>query len=152
MSLESARKRFPNMPDVEALPKGKYVTVYRFEGEEKTAGGLFVPDDHRKVRSRGILLAAGLQAMDELADALIEIGDEVTFAPFSGEDRETERKKAGQATQTLLECFVEDISSSVDALKRADDYDLIRSDGTDEYEAGTHYYRRKTSIKKGRAA
>ena len=152
MSLADKRKIFPNMPAVEYGPMGKNVLLYRIEGEEKTVGGLYVPDANREIKSRGILLAAGLAALDVLADALIEIGDEVCIARFGGDDREIKRRE-GQAKATILECKVEDINGSVEQLERAKGYDIIRSDGDDGYEAGTHYYRKKTEAKqKGRAA
>jgi chaperonin GroES len=151
MSLADARKRFPSMPPVEYGPMGKNVLLYRIEGEEKTVGGIIVPDANREVRSRGILLAAGLGALDVLADALIEIGDEVCIARFGGDDREIKRQ-AGGAKTTILECKVEDINGSVEQPERAKGYDIVRSDGEDGYEAGTHYYRRKEAARKGKAA
>lgn len=151
--LEEARKRYPGMPaSLEYLPKGKRVIIYRLDGEEKTAGGLYVPEEHREVRSRGVLMAAGLAAMDELHDALIEIGDEVCIGRFAGDDRELKRRE-GSARVTILECFAEDIAGSVDAVKRSENYDVVRSDGDDGYEYGEHRYEpRQAERRKGRAA
>lgn len=142
MSLADAKKRFPEMPEIEYLPMGKNVLVYRIPGEEKTAGGLFVPDANREVKSRGILLAAGLAARDILADNLIEIGDEVCGARWGWEDRDTKRKE-GAAVSTIAECKVEDILGSVDALRRAESYEVVRDEKTGEH----NYLKRK-----GRAA
>lgn len=151
MSLEDARKRFKDIEEEEYLPKGNRVLVYRIHGEEKTASGkLFVPDAHREVKSRGILLAAGLKAMDELAEAFIHIGDEVFVGRFAGDDREV--NKAGEARKTVWELFSEDICGSVEAKQRAKAYEVVCSDGTDGYAVGIHYYRIRDQAKKGRAA
>jgi chaperonin GroES len=151
VSLEEKRKLYPKMPAIEYGPMGKNVLIYRIDGDEKTAGGLYVPEENREVKSRGILMAAGLGAMDKLADALIEIGDEVCLARFGGDDREIKRK-ATEARATILECKVEDILGSVEQPARAESYDIIRSDGEDGYEYGTHYYRPKAEAKTKRRA
>jgi len=114
-----------DIPRVGYLPLGKNVLIFRLEGEEKTKGGIIVPDEHKEVKSRGILLAAGLAARDILADGLIEIGDEVCFAYFAGRDRKTEERNAGTAGKSILECKVEDILGSVDALERVKDYEIV---------------------------
>ena len=125
--LEEKRKRY-DLPNPAYLPLGKNVLIFRLEGEEKTKGGIIVPDVHKEVKSRGILLAAGLQARDILADGLIEIGDEVCFAHFAGRDRQTGERDAGTAGKAILECKVEDILGSVDALERVKDYDIVYDD------------------------
>lgn len=122
--MRPALRKELDIPKIGYLPMGKNVLIFRLEGEEKTAGGIIVPDVHKEVKSRGILLAAGLAARDVLADALIDIGDEVCFAHFAGRDREVE-KREGKAPAKILECKVEDILGSVDALDRVKDYDIV---------------------------
>ena len=114
-----------DIPALAYLPIGKNVLIFRLEGEDKTKGGIIVPDVHKEVKSRGILLAAGLQARDILADGLIEIGDEVCFAHFAGRDRQTGERDAGTAGKAILECKVEDILGSVDALERIKGYNIV---------------------------
>lgn len=152
MSIETARKRFKDIPEVEYLPKGNRVLVYRIQGEEKTSGGLYVPDAHREVKNRGILLAAGLKALDELEEACIKVGDEVYVGRFAGDDRDSKERKEGEAKRSVWELFSEDICGSVEALERVKAFDVVCSDGTDGYEVGVHYYKPKAEAKKGRAA
>lgn len=125
--MKAALRKELDIPALPYLPLGKNVLIFRLEGEEKTKGGIYVPDEHREVKSRGILLAAGLAARDVLADGLIEIGDEVCFAHFAGRDREVE-KREGRAPSKILECKVEDVLGSVDALERVKDYDIVYDD------------------------
>lgn len=122
MSLAEKRSKY-DIPEIAYLPIGKNVIIWRIGGEEKTRGGIYVPEEHREVKSRGILLAAGLAARDILADGLIEIGDEVCFGHYAGRDREVGREE-GKSASKLLECKVEDILGSVDAIARSKDYEI----------------------------
>lgn len=124
MNLDEKRKKY-DIPAIPYLPFGKNVLVYRFEGASKTAGGLEIPDEYREVKSRGILLAAGLAAMDILADGLIDIGDEVCCSHYAGRDRKTEGREAGEVARSVWEMKVEDILGSVDALKRSEKYKVV---------------------------
>ena len=118
-----ANREHLDIPKLPYLPLGKNVLIYRLAGEEKTKGGIIVPDVHKEVKSRGILLAAGLAARDILADGLIEIGDEVCFGHYAGRDRKD--REAGSAEKAILECKVEDVLGSVDALERIKEYDIV---------------------------
>jgi chaperonin GroES len=119
----NASPKHYDIPALPYLPMGKNVLIYRLDGEEKTKGGIVIPETAKEVRSRGILLAAGLAARDILADGLIEIGDEVCFAHYAGRDREVE-KREGKAPSKILECKVEDVLGSVDALERVKEYEI----------------------------
>lgn len=134
--LDEARKKY----DIPELPYGsawKNVQIFRFAGDEKTAGGLYVPQTSQGVRSRGILLDAGLAATDALADELIEIGDEVYFGHFAGRDREVEQRQGREAGR-ILECKVEDIHGSKEQLQRRKNYVRYRDPETNE-----HMWRKK---------
>ncbi len=133
----NASPRHLDIPPLPYLPLGKNVLIYRIDGEEKTIGGIVIPQTSQEVKSRGILLAAGLVARDVLADGLIEIGDEVCFAHYAGRDREVE-KREGKAPSKILECKVEDVLGSVDALDRVKNYDVVYDD-----EAEGRIYRKK---------
>ncbi len=143
MTLEEKRKAY-GIPAIPYLPAGKRCIVWRLPPEEKTSAGLFIPAAHETVKSRGILLAAGLAARDILHDSIIEIGDEVLFGRFAGIEREIERPES--ATQAkIIEMAVEDIGGSVEAIAR------LASDYTIEYdeENGEHRYEpRKPSTRK----
>ncbi len=122
--LDERRKKY-DIPPLSYLPLGKNVLIYRIEANDKTPGGLHIPDAYKPVYSRGILLAAGLEARDILAGGLVEIGDEVCFGQYALRDRETAERTAGIAPRTIGECKVEDVLGSVDALERVKDYDVV---------------------------
>lgn len=135
MSLEAKRKKY-DIPEIPYAPIGKNVLIWRIEGEEKTAGGLYVPETSKEVKSRGVLLAAGLAAMDIFADNLVEVGDEVCFAHYAGRERDAE-KVVGGVSKRILECKAEDVLGSVDAIKRSQNYRL------EVNEDNEHYWRAK---------
>ena len=139
--MRAALRKELDIPQIGYLPIGKNVLIFRLEGEEKTKGGIIVPDAHKEVKSRGILLAAGLAARDILADGLIDIGDEVCFAHFAGRDREVE-KHEGKAPSKILECKVEDILGSVDAIERVKDYEIVYVEPSEQW-AGGRIYQKK---------
>jgi chaperonin GroES len=131
-----------NVPAVPYLPVGEVVLVYRLPSEEKTAGGLYVPEEHRSPVSSGILIAAGLAARDVMVDALIEVGDIVYFARFAGDEKEFKRDEA-KVGQKLLQLKVREILGSADGLERSKDYRIVLK----TYEDGTseHVYERKAA-------
>lgn len=135
MSLEEKRKKY-DIPALPYLPIGKNVLIWRIEAEEKTAGGIIIAEVAREVKSRGVLLAAGLAAMDIFADNLVEVGDEVCFAHYAGRDRETGERQAGEVRKRILECKAEDVLGSVDAIKRSQGYRL------DVNEDNEHFWRK----------
>lgn len=124
MSLDEKRKKY-DIPAIPYLPKAQNCLVYRLNGEEKTAGGLFIPDEHKEIKTRGVLLAAGCEAMDELADGLIEIGDEVCCAHYAGRDRKEEGRQAGEVARSVWEMKVQDILGSVEAVERSKNYEMV---------------------------
>jgi chaperonin GroES len=131
-----------NIPPVPYLPVGEVVLVYRLPSDEKTAGGLYVPEEHRSPVSAGILIAAGLAARDVMADALIETGDIVYFARFAGDEKEFKREAAGKA-EKLLQLKMREILGSADALERSRNYEVAlrtNEDGTTE-----HIYKRRAA-------
>jgi len=135
MSLTEKRQKY-DIPAIPYAPIGKNVLIWRIEGDEKTAGGIVIPETNREVKSRGVLLAAGLAAMDIFADNLVEIGDEVCFAHYAGRDRETGERIAGSTSKRILECKAEDVLGSVDAIERSKGYRL------DVNEDNEHFWRK----------
>lgn len=122
-----------DIPEIPYLPMGKNVLIFRIPEEERTAGGLYIPDSGKEPQSRGVVLAAGLQARDIMADALIEIGDVVWFGKYAGWDSEVSREAASKATK-ILQVKIEDVNGSVDAKGRVNDYHVDRD------EEGQHFY------------
>lgn len=114
--LRERRKEY-SIPGLPYLPKGKCVLIYRLPSETRTAGGLIIPEDAEEAKPMGVLLAAGLGAMDELRDALIEIGDIVWFARYAGWEKEVERDPMNKGRH-ILQADSKEILGSVDALDR----------------------------------
>ncbi len=71
------------------------VVVKRLEGEEKTKGGIIIPDTAKEKPQEGEVIAVGPGARDEsgkLAPLDVKAGDRVLFGKWSG----TEVKIDGQ--------------------------------------------------------
>ncbi len=65
------------------------VLVKRIESEEKTAGGLYIPDSAKEKPSRGQIIAAGPGKRDEkgaLVAMCVKAGDLVLFGKYAGTD------------------------------------------------------------------
>ena len=63
------------------------VLVERVEREEKTAGGLIIPDSAKEKPAEGIVVAAGAGAKDDDGDRIamdVKAGDKVLFGKWSG--------------------------------------------------------------------
>ena len=124
--LEKLTKEY-DIPKTPYLPMGKVCLVFRMPSEEKTAGGLYIPEEHAGPKPYGVLVAAGLQAREILRDALIEIGDVVYFGRFEGDEKEFKREEAKKG-KYLLQLKVEGILGSVDALDRIKEYDIVEDE------------------------
>lgn len=133
ISDEQRQKR--DLPEPFYLPAMNNVLVYRFKAEDKTKGGIIMPDTAKPVYSRGILLAMGLQAYDKLSDALIEVGDEVFLAHYAGRDRDEAARQAGQPPVSMVELKAEDVLGSIEAKQRVKDYTIgLDDDGNSMYQ------------------
>ncbi|MCK0209540.1 co-chaperone GroES [Starkeya koreensis] len=63
------------------------VVVKRLEAEEKTAGGIIIPDTAKEKPSQGEVVAAGPGARDEAGKLVpldVKAGDKVLFGKWSG--------------------------------------------------------------------
>ncbi|SMH35634.1 co-chaperone GroES [Maritimibacter sp. HL-12] len=63
------------------------VLVRRLEGEEKTAGGLIIPDTAKEKPAEGIIVAVGAGARDDDGDRIpmdVKEGDKILFGKWSG--------------------------------------------------------------------
>jgi len=63
------------------------VVVRRIEGDEKTAGGLIIPDAAKEKPSEGEIVAAGAGAKDEAGNRIamdVKAGDKILFGKWSG--------------------------------------------------------------------
>ncbi len=63
------------------------VLVRRLEAEEKTAGGIIIPDSAKEKPSEGEIVAVGDGARDDDGDRIpmdVKVGDRVLFGKWSG--------------------------------------------------------------------
>jgi len=63
------------------------VVVRRLEEDEKTAGGIIIPDTAKEKPSRGEVLAVGPGARDENGKVTpldVKVGDQIIFGKWSG--------------------------------------------------------------------
>ena len=63
------------------------VLVERVESDEKTAGGLIIPDSAKEKPAEGIVVAVGAGAKDDDGDRIamdVKEGDKVLFGKWSG--------------------------------------------------------------------
>jgi chaperonin GroES len=71
------------------------VVVKRIEAEEKTTGGIIIPDTAREKPQQGQIIAAGPGGRDEAGKLIpidLKVGDKVLFGKWSG----TEVKLEGE--------------------------------------------------------
>ncbi len=63
------------------------VVVRRIEAEEKTAGGIIIPDSAKEKPSEGEIVAVGEGTRDDDGDRIpldVKVGDRVLFGKWSG--------------------------------------------------------------------
>jgi chaperonin GroES len=87
------RRREPN--DMNFRPLHDRVVVRRLEGEEKTKGGIIIPDTAKEKPQEGEIIAVGPGGRDEsgkLTPLDVKSGDKILFGKWSG----TEVKIDGQ--------------------------------------------------------
>ena len=78
------------------------VLVRRIEAEEKTAGGIIIPDSAKEKPSEGLVTAVGPGGRDEAGKLIpidIKVGDKVLFGKWSG----TEIKLDGEELLIMKE-------------------------------------------------
>lgn len=81
--------------EIGVRPLHDRILVRRMAEEEKTAGGLFIPDTAKEKPSRGEIIATGKGRVTEDGKVLpleVKAGDKVLFGRYSG----TELKLEGQ--------------------------------------------------------
>ena len=70
-------------------PLADRVVIKKLEAEEKTAGGIVIPDTAKEKPQKGEVLAVGPGRVDENGKRLpmeVKVGDKVLFAKYSGTD------------------------------------------------------------------
>ena len=93
------------------------VVVRRVDAEEKTKGGIIIPDTAKEKPQEGEIVAAGPGARDEsgkLVPLDVKAGDRILFEKWSG----TEVKIDGEDLLIMKESDVMGVVEGVVALKR----------------------------------
>ena len=94
------------------------VVVRRIEAEEKTAGGIIIPDTAKEKPSQGEVVAVGSGGRDESGKLIpidIQVGDRVLFGKWSG----TEVKIDGQELLIMKESDIMGVLTDTSAKKKA---------------------------------
>jgi chaperonin GroES len=93
------------------------VVVRRLEAEEKTAGGIIIPDTAKEKPMEGEIVAAGPGARDETGKLVpldVKAGDRILFGKWSG----TEVKLDGEELLIMKESDIMGIIEGQPAAKR----------------------------------
>ncbi len=138
------------------------VIIWRLDTrEEKTAGGLYIPEKvtHKDgtesdlqtiISHRGVLLKAGLRALDSLRDYEVELGHIVHFGRYAGQDETVVKRGAGAADEAHI------VVLSLAEITSSEDLALNLSNGTAsiEYDDATgqhHMVNKDEGVRRGRS-
>ena len=104
--------------DMAFRPLHDRILVRRIEADEKTAGGIIIPDTAKEKPSEGEVIAVGPGARDEsgkLVEVDVRVGDRILFGKWSG----TETKLNGEDLIIMKESDVMGVIEQVATLKKA---------------------------------
>lgn len=94
------------------------VVVRRIEAEEKTSGGIIIPDTAREKPQEGEVVAVGPGARDDsgtLVELSVKAGDRILFGKWSG----TEVKIDGEDLLIMKESDILGVIETIAELKQA---------------------------------
>jgi chaperonin GroES len=94
------------------------VVVRRIDAEEKTAGGIIIPDTAKEKPQEGEIVAAGAGARNEKGELIpldVKAGDRILFGKWSG----SEVKIDGEDLLIMKESDILGILDKAGALKKA---------------------------------
>ena len=103
---------------MEFRPLHDRVVVKRIDAEEKTAGGIIIPDTAKEKPSQGEVAAVGPGGRDESGKLIpidVLVGDRVLFGKWSG----TEVKLDGQELLIMKESDILGVLTDVSAKNKA---------------------------------
>ena len=84
------------MAKLKMKPLDDRIVVEQSEAEEKTAGGIVLPDTAKEKPQRGKVVAKGpgkLLDSGERGDMSVKVGDEVFYGKYAGSDVEIDGRK-----------------------------------------------------------
>ena len=70
-------------------PLNDRILVKRLEGEEKTAGGIIIPDTAKEKPAEGEVIAVGPGKLNDAGERIamdVKVGDRVLFSKYGGTD------------------------------------------------------------------
>ena len=82
--------------DLKVRPLDDRLVVEALEAEEKTTGGILLPDTAKQKPQRGKIVAAGPGKLNDKGDRLavnVKVGDEVLYGKYSGSDVEVDGRE-----------------------------------------------------------
>ncbi|MCP3464718.1 MULTISPECIES: co-chaperone GroES [unclassified Bradyrhizobium] len=94
------------------------LVVKRIEADQKTAGGIIIPDTAKEKPSQGEVIAVGPGGRDESGKLIpidVQVGDRVLFGKWSG----TEVKIDGQELLIMKESDIMGVLTDVAGSKKA---------------------------------
>jgi chaperonin GroES len=94
------------------------ILVRRIEADEKTAGGIIIPDTAKEKPQEGEVIAVGSGARDDsgkLVPLDVKAGDRILFGKWSG----TEIKLGGEDLLIMKESDVMGVIADVETLEKA---------------------------------
>jgi len=94
------------------------VVVRRIDAEEKTAGGIIIPDTAKEKPQEGEIVAAGPGARNEKGELVpldVKAGDHILFGKWSG----TEVKIDGEELLIMKESDILGVVEKVGTIKKA---------------------------------
>jgi chaperonin GroES len=103
---------------VKFRPLHDRIVAKRIEAEEKTAGGIIIPDTAKEKPSQGEVIAVGPGGRDETGKLIpidLKVGDRVLFGKWSG----TEVKTDGEELLIMKESDIMGVLTDVAGSKKA---------------------------------
>jgi chaperonin GroES len=94
------------------------VLVRRIEAEEKTAGGIIIPDSAKEKPSEGEVIAVGAGTRDETGKLValdVQVGDRILFGKWSG----TEVRLQGEDLLIMKESDILGIVEGASEVRKA---------------------------------
>ncbi len=91
------------MAQLNVRPLHDRILVRRMAEEEKTAGGIFIPDTAKEKPQRGEVVATGKGRVTEDGKTLpleVKVGDKILFGKYSGTELKLDGKEYLMITET----------------------------------------------------
>ncbi len=91
------------MAQLNVRPLHDRILVRRMAEEEKTAGGIFIPDTAKEKPQRGEVVATGKGRITEDGKTLpleVKVGDKILFGKYSGTELKLDGKEYLMITET----------------------------------------------------